>query len=159
MNLEIPFNMLLVEDDPGDQKLVKSALSAQDVKINLHIASCAEDALKYLQLSENGDVDCPWPNLIVLDLNMPGMGGKEFLTYIKAEKALCSIPVVILTTSDSEADIKECYGMYAAGYIQKPGKPAEFRNIVRNMITYWFTDGLSAKHHLQANELEKVGGK
>ena len=134
MNLTRPFNILLVEDDPGDQKLVRSALAAQETAIELHIAPCAEDALRYLSRSEESDSESPWPDLILLDLNMPGMGGKDFLMYLKGREDLCVIPVVVLTTSDSEVDINECYGLHAAGYVQKPGKPGELREIMRNMV-------------------------
>ena len=137
--------ILLVEDDPGDQKLIKSALTSQTMPIDLHVVPCAEDALRYLKIDENGTTEDSWPDLILLDLNMPGMGGKEFLMYLKASEHLCVIPVVVLTTSGSEADVDECYGLHAAGYIQKPGNPGELRDIMNNMLMYWFDNCIRVK--------------
>ena len=79
------------------------------------------------------------PQLIFLDLNMPGMGGKEFLKWIKSNEKYKNIPVVVLTTSDSEADIIECYKLHAAGYIQKPASVQELKTIMKQTIKYWST--------------------
>ena len=138
--------MLLVEDDQGDQKLMRAALAAQDMTIDLHIMSSAEDALRYLLYSGNGDIERPWPDLILLDLNMPGMGGKEFLVHVKSHSDLRSIPIVVLTTSGSELDIDECYEMHAAGYIQKPAGPNELKDVMENVVAYWRTSCLLARY-------------
>lgn len=139
------FVMLLVEDHEGDQKLIGSALAAQRIEIDLRVTSCAEDALRYLLRSSSGDENSPWPDLILLDLNMPGMGGKEFLMHVKAHSDLCGIPIVVLTTSDSELDISECYEMHAAGYIQKPTCLDELKDVMENVITYWRASCLLAR--------------
>jgi CheY-like chemotaxis protein len=131
--------VLLVEDDPGDQKLIKTALMNQDCGINLMIASSGEAAVDYLQMSINNIEGYPKPALILLDLNMPGMGGKEFLRRIKADDNLCSIPVVVVTTSDAESDVRECYSLHAAGYIQKAAMPEEFRDVLKKLTNYWFS--------------------
>lgn len=131
--------MFLVEDDPGDQKLVKSALASQDSPIKLHIVSSGEEALTYLRKSKEDEDQSYRPSLILLDLNMPGMGGKEFLKSIKADENFNDIPVVVLTTSDSEIDIEECYKLHAAGYIQKPGNVQELKKIMKETIEYWST--------------------
>ena len=130
--------ILLVEDDRGDQKLIKKALSNEKIINELHIANTGEQAWKYLQDSKNNADQTPIPDLILLDLNMPGMGGKEFLGLLKSDDQLSSIPVVILTTSDSEKDIIESYKLQAAGYIKKPGSLEQFQNIMRNLSEYWF---------------------
>jgi len=127
--------MLLVEDDLGDQKLTKSALSNHEVDVDLHIVSTGEEGLRYLQRQ---DADSPLPNLILLDLNMPGMGGKEFLKEIKTNEQLSTIPVIILTTSNSEIDVQECYKLNAAGYIQKPGSIQKLKEIMAKSMKYWF---------------------
>ena len=131
--------MFLVEDDLGDQKLIKSALADQDTPVDLHIAGSAEEALEHLQSIGSGEADSPQPQLIFLDLNMPGMGGKEFLKWIKSNEKFKNIPVVVLTTSDSEADIIECYKLHAAGYIQKPASVQELKTIMKQTIKYWST--------------------
>lgn len=130
--------MLMVEDDPGDQKLIKNALLTQGVSIDLHIASSGEEGLSYLRQSKKNPARYPAPNLILLDLNMPGMGGKEFLKCVKNCDELCDIPVVVLTTSDSELDIQQCYKLHAAGYVQKPVEPAKLKVIMKRIIRYWF---------------------
>jgi CheY-like chemotaxis protein len=130
--------VLLVEDEVGDQKLVENAFSGQEIVDHLYVAWNGEEALEYLQRSKEGDKESPRPNLILLDLNMPGMDGKEFLRRIKADEDLCSIPVVVLTVSDSETDIQESYKLKAAGYVQKSASPQEFKRIVGELAKYWF---------------------
>jgi CheY-like chemotaxis protein len=131
--------VLLVEDDPGDQKLIKTALMSQECRINLMITSSGETAMDYLKTTSENAVRYPRPSLILLDLDMPGMGGKEFLKKVKADENLCSIPVVVVTTSDSESDIRECYTLHAAGYIQKAAVPEEFRDVLKRLTHYWFS--------------------
>jgi len=137
--------VVLVEDDPGDQKLIKSALAMQQENVELHIAASAEEALGYLDDTARLDADSPRPDLILLDLNMPGMGGKEFLRHVKSHEDLCSIPVVVLTTSGSETDVRECYKSHAAGYIQKPASATELKRILKETTRYWLTNGSLAK--------------
>jgi len=134
----LPANILLVEDDPGDQKLIRASLSDQRINNDLFITANAEQALDFLSHSKAGDPEYPKPDLILLDLNMPGMGGKDFLRHIKADDRLDTIPVVILTTSDSELDIVESYKLHAAGYIKKPVTLQEFRQLMAEMEEYWF---------------------
>jgi len=130
--------VLLVEDDAGDQKLVKKALANREIVNKLYVVRDGEDALEYLQRSKCSDVKSPRPNLILLDLNMPGMGGKEFLRRIKADDDLCSIPAVVLTVSDAEIDIQESYKLKAAGYVQKRASSKEFQKVVGGLAKYWF---------------------
>ena len=137
--------VLLVEDDPGDQKLVKKALANQEMVNKLYIVGSGEEALEYLQRSKDGDTQSPRPDLILLDLNMPGMGGKEFLKCIKADDGLCAIPVVVLTISDAEIDIQECYELHAAGYVQKSATPDELQEVVKKLSEYWFATSSFAK--------------
>ena len=135
-NLEA-IKILLIEDDHGDQKLVKTSLSKQKIANEIFIAEDGEDALEYLAHSKVGR--CPMPDLILLDLNMPGMGGKECLRRIKADEALDTIPVIILTTSDSEQDILESYKLHASGYVKKPVTLQGFQEAMSDLEDYWFT--------------------
>jgi CheY-like chemotaxis protein len=132
-------SVLLVEDDPGDQKLIRTAILCYDCEVGISIASSGESALTYLAKSKNEPMQYSRPNLILLDLNMPGMGGKEFLRKINADNDFCSIPVVVVTTSDSENDIQECYALHAAGYIQKSAMPDEFSRVLEKLTRYWFS--------------------
>ena len=139
MNVCKTVTIMLVEDDPGDQKLIRTALMGQGYEVDLMIASCGESAINYLQMCKGDSEKYQRPYLILLDLNMPGMGGKEFLRKIKADDELCAIPVIVVTTSDSESDIRECYGLQAAGYIQKSAVPGEFNNMLEKLTRYWFS--------------------
>ena len=129
--------ILLVEDDPGDQKLVKYALKNQDCS-NLQIVGTGEEALEYLHLSKEGNEATPRPDIILLDLNMPGMGGKKFLENIKADEELSTIPVVIVSTSDSPQDIEESYRLRASGYVQKSPSPEKLERVIQKLTQYWF---------------------
>jgi len=131
--------ILLVEDDRGDQKLIKKSLLGQKLINEVFIAESAEDALEYLSGSKAGDGEHPMPDLILLDLKMPGMGGKGFLGRIKADGELDTIPVVILTTSDSEQDVIDSYKLHASGYIKKRVTLQDFQDVMRELEGYWFT--------------------
>lgn len=133
-----PVNILLIDDDLGDQKLIKKSLMAQKIANKVYSVESGEDALFYLELSHQNDPVCPLPDLILLDLNMPGMGGKAFLKEIKKDPLLARIPVVILTTSDAEEDIIESYELNAAGYVKKPVTLEEFQKALRTVEDYWF---------------------
>ena len=130
--------ILLVEDDKGDQKLIKKSMLKEKIVNDLRIVDNGEEALKYLQKSKTGDPEYPMPDLILLDLNMPGMGGKELLKHVKKDEELRIIPIVVLTTSDSEQDIIDSYKLYASGYINKPITLRGFQEVVENLEEYWF---------------------
>ena len=133
-----PATVLLVEDDPGDQKLIRVSLNEQRVANELHIVSSGEEALDFLhQRGKYCNGTCR-PDLILLDLNMPGMGGKEFLTRIKKDEDLKKIPVIVLTTSDSEQDIIDSYNLYASGYVKKPADLVSFKEVAKEIREYWF---------------------
>jgi two-component system, response regulator len=145
-NEQKEMTVLLVENEPGDQKLIKIALLNQNEKVKLKIVSSGEAALDYLQMCMIDSHWYPKPGLILLDLDMPGMGGKEFLKQIKADGNLCSIPVVIVTTSDSEDDIEACYAMHAAGYVQKSASTKELNDIIQKLARYWFSTSVTVKN-------------
>lgn len=131
-------SILLVEDDLGDQKLIRNSFKNNRIATSLRTCSSGEEALEYLQKNATGGDDCWLPDLILLDLNMPGMGGKEFLRKIKEDESLSSIPVVVLTTSDSDKDVLESYQLQAAGYVKKPVDLPEFQKVVSELSDYWF---------------------
>ena len=134
-----PIKILLVEDDAADQKLIKASLKSQKVANDLTIVNSGEEGIDYLR-GHNRDCGngCYRPDLILLDLNMPGMGGKEFLRRIKEDENLKEIPVVILTTSESEKDIIESYQLQASGYVNKPLTLDGFKQIMEKIEDYWF---------------------
>jgi CheY-like chemotaxis protein len=134
----IPVVILLVEDDLADQKLIKKSMLNQRINNKLIIMDTAEDALEYLNHSKSAETGYHIPDLILLDLNMPGIGGKEFLSRIKADEELDTIPVLILTSSTSEQDILETYKLQAAGYIKKPPTLDGFLEVFSQLEEYWF---------------------
>jgi CheY-like chemotaxis protein len=133
-----PATILLVEDDPGDQKLITVSLRNQKLGNKVHIVSSGEEAMEFLYQRGKYRDGAPQPDLILLDLNMPGMGGKEFLRQMKEEEKMRTIPVVILTSSDSDADILDTYSLHASGYIKKPVKLEDFKRVVKAINEYWF---------------------
>lgn len=133
-----PFDILLVEDEPADANLVRSALRTNKVFCTLHHELDGVDALAFLRRQGEKNKDAPQPDLILLDLNMPRMNGREFLAEIKKDSALASIPVVVLTTSDVERDVVSSYKLGAAGYITKPVDMEQFIDAVRQLDNYWF---------------------
>ena len=138
MNMLEQANILLVEDDLGDQKLIKKSFEMNHIANDLHILNCAEEAVEYLNRSKEKNPDYPIPDLILLDLNMPGMGGKEFLKWLKNDKDFDTIPTVVLTASDTDADILESYKLAASGYVSKPINLEGFKQIIESMTEYWF---------------------
>lgn len=132
--------ILLVEDDRGDQKLTRKALERLGIADGLRVAATGEQALEYMKNANN-----PEPALILLDLNMPGMGGKEFLKIIKQDEKFRTIPIVVLTVSDAEDDIEECYKLQAAGYIQKVVSAEDLKEIIEKITDYWFETSALAK--------------
>ena len=133
-----PVTIMLVEDDVADRKLIEKSLPKQKIANDVRPFENGEKALDYLSRSKSGQSNCPMPNLVLLDLNMPGMGGKEFLRRIKADEQLDTIPVVIFTTSDFEQDVIDSYKLHAAGYIKKPLNLAGFQNVMTKLEDYWF---------------------
>lgn len=132
-----PFDILLVEDEPADAHLVRSALKENKVLCNMSVVQDGVEALAYLR-REGQYQDAVLPDLILLDLNMPRMNGREFLSVVKADEELKTIPVVVLTTSDVERDVVASYKLGAAGYITKPVDMDQFIDAIRQLDNYWF---------------------
>jgi CheY-like chemotaxis protein len=133
-----PVTILLVEDDPGDQKLITVSLKNQKIGNVVYIAGSGEEAMDFLYRRGKYNHESSRPDLILLDLNMPGMGGKEFLRQIKEDEKMRMIPVVILTSSDSDEDILDTYNLHASGYVKKPVKLEDFKRVVKEIKEYWF---------------------
>jgi len=133
-----PLVILLVEDDLADQKLIKISLRNEKIANDLYTVQTGEEGLDFLHRRENYSDGTPQPDLILLDLNMPGMGGKEFLRQIKADEKLKQLPVVILTTSEAEKDIIDSYKLQASGYVHKPVTLEEFKEAMKKLKEYWF---------------------
>ena len=133
-----PIEVLLVEDSPGDVRLTQEAFKDAKVHINLHVASDGAKAIAFLK-HEGEYANAPRPDLVLLDLNLPKKDGREVLEEIKADPALKTIPVVVLTTSSSEADILRSYQLHANCYITKPVGLEGFLTVVKNIDSFWLS--------------------
>ena len=133
-----PATILLVEDDPGDQKLITVSLKNQKIGNEVYTADSGEEAMDFLYQRGKYSHGTSRPDLILLDLNMPGMGGKEFLRRIKEDEKMKTIPVIILTSSDSDDDIIDTYNLHASGYVKKPVKLEDFKRVMKQINEYWF---------------------
>jgi chemotaxis family two-component system response regulator Rcp1 len=133
-----PIEVLLVEDSPGDVRLTREALKDAKVRINLHIARDGAEAMAFLK-NEGEYTQVPRPDLILLDLNLPKKDGREVLKEIKESEVLKSIPVVILTTSASDADILRSYLLHANCYITKPVDLKGFLTVVKSIDNFWLS--------------------
>jgi chemotaxis family two-component system response regulator Rcp1 len=130
--------VLLVEDSPGDVRLTREAFKDAKVHINLQVASDGAEAMAFLR-REGEYADARRPDLILLDLNLPKKDGREVLGEIKDDPTLKSIPVVILTTSASEADILQSYQSHANCYITKPVDLDGFLKVVKSIDSFWLS--------------------
>ncbi len=130
--------VLLVEDNPGDVRLTQEAFREVNSLIHLNVVSDGVEAMEFLR-NEGAYVDAPRPGLILLDLNLPKMDGREVLDRIKKNDYLKTIPTVILTTSEAEADVVKSYQLQANAYLVKPVTLEAFESIVKSLNEFWLT--------------------
>jgi CheY-like chemotaxis protein len=133
-----PIRVLLVEDSPGDVRLTREAFREANPRVVLQVAMDGVDAMAYLN-GEPPHVDAPRPDVILLDLNLPRMDGREVLARLKADESLRTIPTIILTTSDSHADIDRSYELGANSYLSKPVQLERFESLIRSIDDFWLT--------------------
>jgi two-component system, chemotaxis family, response regulator Rcp1 len=138
LDVGTPIEVLLVEDSPGDVRLTQEAFREANGAIRLHVACDGVEAMAFLR-RQGRHADAPRPHLILLDLNLPKMDGREVLAHIKEDQSLKTIPTVILTTSEAEADILTSYKLQANCYLTKPVQLDEFESIVRSINDFWLT--------------------
>jgi chemotaxis family two-component system response regulator Rcp1 len=133
-----PIEILLVEDNPGDVRLTIEGLNESKVRNNLHIARDGVEAMVFLR-REGNFTGAVRPDLILLDLNLPRMDGREVLAEVKSDVNLKTIPVVVLTTSRAEQDVLRSYELQANCYITKPVDLEQFITVVKSIEDFWFT--------------------
>ena len=133
-----PIEILMVEDSPGDIRLTQQALKEGKVKNNLFVVNDGGSALEYLQHSGKYK-NVTTPDLILLDLNLPGKNGRSVLREVKAHPKLRKIPVVILTSSENEEDVTRTYELHANCYIKKPVNLEQFMAVVKSVEDFWLT--------------------
>lgn len=133
-----PIEILLVEDNPGDVRLTQEALKDAKVSNTLHVVEDGVAAMDFLHRRSPYE-NKPRPALILLDLNLPKKNGREVLSEIKQDPQLKDIPVVILTTSQSEEDVLRAYTLHANCYITKPVDFVQFTKVIRTIEEFWLT--------------------
>jgi CheY-like chemotaxis protein len=132
------FVVLLIGDEPADVHLTKMAFNESKVLVDVHDVGDGLEALAFLK-KEKPYADAPKPDLILLDLNMPRMDGREFLKHFKGLDSINRIPVVILTTSEAETDVVASYDLGASGFIVKPVDIEQFIGAIQTLEDYWLT--------------------
>jgi chemotaxis family two-component system response regulator Rcp1 len=130
--------ILLVEDNPADVRLTQEALRESKLSNRMHAVGDGEQALRFLR-REGEHAESPRPDLVLLDLNLPRLSGREVLAQVKADPDLRRIPVVVLTTSEAEEDIVRSYDLHANAYVRKPVDFHQFTDVVRLIEDFWFT--------------------
>jgi two-component system, chemotaxis family, response regulator Rcp1 len=135
---EMPIEVLLVEDSPGDVRLTQEAFRESGKIVRLHLAADGIEAVAFLR-REGIYANAPRPDLILLDLNLPKMDGREVLALIKKDPGLKIIPTIVLTTSDDEADVVISYQLQANYFLRKPAQWDAFDNLVRSINAFWLT--------------------
>jgi chemotaxis family two-component system response regulator Rcp1 len=128
--------LLLVEDSPGDVRLTQEAFRDANSSVELHVAADGLEAMAFLR-HEGEHVDAPRPDLILLDLNLPKLDGREVLALIKEDEALKTIPTVVLSTSETEADIVSSYQLRANCFLTKPVLLDDFEKLVTRINDFW----------------------
>jgi CheY-like chemotaxis protein len=131
-----PIEILLVEDNPADARLTSEMLKEARVANRLTVAGTGADALRLL-LRQELDSSAPRPDLILLDLNLPGISGQEVLGHVKSHPDLRRIPVVILTSSRAEQDVRRSYDLHANAYVVKPVDLTQFTDVVQSIEDFW----------------------
>ena len=134
----VKFNVLLVDDSPGDVRLTIESFRDANAATRLHVAADGVEAMAFLR-RQGKSADAPRPNLILLDLNLPRMSGHEVLAQIKSDDSLKVIPTVILSTSDSEDDILMSYKLQANSYLSKPVQLDSFDALISTISAFWLT--------------------
>jgi chemotaxis family two-component system response regulator Rcp1 len=135
---KVPIEVLLVEDSPGDARLTREAFREANGAIHLHVACDGVEAMDFLE-RRGPHAAVPRPDLILLDLNLPRMDGREVLSRIKTDASLRMIPTIILTTSESEADIVKSYQLHANCFLSKPVQLEAFECLVKSINEFWLT--------------------
>ena len=131
------FTLLLVEDNPADIGLIREIILESQHAFDLHVARDGVQAMEFLK-RQAGYEHAPHPDLILLDLNMPRKDGREVLQEVKSDADLRRIPVVVLTTSDGDRDVRTAYDLHANSYMVKPIDLDEYARIIHGLADYWF---------------------
>src|SRR5262249_26782104 len=133
---DIAIEVLLAEDNPGDVRLTREALRQGNVRMNLSVVGDGAEAMAFLR-KEGSYVHAARPSLVLLDLNMPRMDGREVLVAMKKDPNLACIPVVVFTSSEADEDVVESYKLHASGFVSKPTFVEQYTSAVRSIEDFW----------------------
>lgn len=133
-----PVEILLAEDNPNDVEMTRRAFDKGKFLNNINVVNDGIEAMQFLRNETEEYTDAPRPDIILLDLEMPRMDGKEVLAELEDDPDLAQIPVIVLTTSEAEQDVIESYQHNANAYMTKPVGYKEFQGIVRGIESFWF---------------------
>lgn len=131
-----PVRILVVDDDPGDVLMIEEALADSGVQKSIDVVNDGQEAMEFLR-REGRHIDALRPDMILLDLNMPRMDGRQVLNQVKNDESLRTIPIVVLTTSNADSDILGSYTLQANAYVTKPIGLDEFNNVVRHIDEFF----------------------
>ena len=130
-------NVLLVEDNPADIRLTREAFAIVDSALELHVVCDGLQAISFLS-NEGVYIDAPRPDMILLDLNLPKLDGRDVLSYIKNDSRFKAIPTCVLSSSGDDDDVRRCYERLANCYIKKPMELDAFEDLIRSFHDYWY---------------------
>ena len=133
-----PFEILIVDDEPGDVNLIRTAIVEGRFICNISVARNGVEALTFLRKEGPDHTDAVTPDLVLLDLNMPKLSGYDVLKALQADPRLARIPVVVLTTSEAERDVFQSYDLGAAGFVTKPVDIERLFTAIHGVQDYWF---------------------
>jgi len=136
MSLKSVKKILLIEDNPEDVRRTQEVFGDINKAVELHVASDGLEAMAFLH-QEGVHANAPRPDMILMELNLPKMDGRELLAQIKKDESLKVIPTIILTTSEAEADILKCYQLQANSYFSKPVQPEAFPDLIKSIYDFW----------------------
>lgn len=131
------YNVLIVDDNPADADLIEEAFDDEGHRVQLHRVVDGIEALEFVRRS-GAYAEAPRPDIVLLDLNLPRRDGREVLAELRSDDALREIPVIVLTSSDAEADVAIAYRLGANAYIRKPMGFAQFQHILQSLAQFWF---------------------
>ena len=134
----VPIDILLVEDSPSDVVLTREALRESRIANDLTVVRDGEQALAYLRRQPPYE-QARRPDLVLLDLNLPNLDGRDVLRAVRADADLSSLPIIVLTTSDADDDVRDAYAFHANSYVQKPVNIDRFVDVIKAIEGFWFT--------------------
>jgi two-component system, chemotaxis family, response regulator Rcp1 len=141
----VALDLLLVEDNPGDVRLIEELFRRANDSVRLHVAADGVEAMSFLR-REGTHARVPRPVLILLDLNLPKLDGREVLRLIKVDEKLQAIPVLVLTMSDAPVDVRSSYQAQANCYLKKPFSLEEFQDLILAINRFWLINVKLMRH-------------